>query len=437
MHVPKTRSGLVLVLLFVACAPVLAQELQAGTAVRDITPQSPVPMWGYGDRHALLSKGVMDPLYAKALVLEAGEARIAIVTTDIGRAPTEAIMQRIRPAALEKAGVQHVLISGSHTHHGPVIEMIDEAGKGKGTFDAAVAYTKTYEAALIDVIVEAAGNLEPARIGYGSSQVDLNRNRQAKVEPKPRETELTVVRVDAATGNTLATIVNFAAHPTMQPGEDLRFSADYCGWMMKTVEESVAGQCMFVQGAAGDMSVQAPQEASTPELYGKVLAAEVLKVASGIQTTSPETPSIQFTEHTFEGKSRVDLANPMIQTLLKSAFFDEFVEAFMVELRGETIRPVLSTALINREIYFVGVSGEFFSSHSVRLKQRIRGAQVVFQGYCNGHHLYFPTIEQAAQGGYGADATVSWVPLGMGEEMMNQAVIDYYTMRGELKSGMP
>jgi len=44
--------------------------------------------------------------------------------------------------------------------------------------------------------------------------------------------------------------------------------------------------------------------------------------------------------------------------------------------------------------------------------------------------MYFPTVEGAAEGGYGADATVSWVSLGAGEEMMNQALIDIYTMLG-------
>jgi hypothetical protein len=30
-------------------------------------------MWGYGERHAALSTGVRDPLYAKAVVIVAGK----------------------------------------------------------------------------------------------------------------------------------------------------------------------------------------------------------------------------------------------------------------------------------------------------------------------------------------------------------------------------
>ena len=45
-------------------------------------------------------------------------------------------------------------------------------------------------------------------------QVDMNRNRHSKIEPKPRDTELAVVRFDDLDGKTIAVMVNFAAHPT-------------------------------------------------------------------------------------------------------------------------------------------------------------------------------------------------------------------------------
>ena len=45
--------------------------------------------------------------------------------------------------------------------------------------------------------------------------------------------------------------------------------------------------------------------------------------------------------------------------------------------------------------------------------------------------MYFPTIEATSVGGYGADATVSWVPVGAGEEMMNKALINLYTLLGK------
>jgi hypothetical protein len=93
---------------------------------------------GYGARHDLLSQGVVDPLWAKTLVIEAGRATLPIVGMDLGRGPTTATMNRIRQA-VAPAGIANVLVCGSHSHHGPVIELRDRPGFGKGKLDDVVA----------------------------------------------------------------------------------------------------------------------------------------------------------------------------------------------------------------------------------------------------------------------------------------------------------
>jgi hypothetical protein len=45
--------------------------------------------------------------------------------------------------------------------------------------------------------------------------------------------------------------------------------------------------------------------------------------------------------------------------------------------------------------------------------------------------MYFPTIEAASEGGYGGDATVAPVQIGAGEQMINRALINIYTMLGK------
>jgi hypothetical protein len=89
--------------------------------------------------------------------------------------------------------------------------------------------------------------------------------------------------------------------------------------------------------------------------------------------------------------------------------------------------------LLNRSIALVGVSGEFFCSHSLRLKERARVQQLFFFGYCNGYHQYFPTIEAVAEGGYGADNAVAPAAVGAGEQIMNTALVWIYQMRGKIK----
>src|SRR5262245_24956835 len=131
------------------------QTLKAGSARRDITPREPVPMWGYGSRHDALSEGTLDPLYADALVMQAGDKKLAIVGLDLGRSPAEASLQRIRQQIKTAAGIEYSFIAGSHTHHAPVLELTDEPRKGQGRFDAALRYYKQMEEGIVAAILEA------------------------------------------------------------------------------------------------------------------------------------------------------------------------------------------------------------------------------------------------------------------------------------------
>jgi len=113
-----------------------------------------------------------------------------------------------------------------------------------------------------------------------------------------------------------------------------------------------------------------------------------------------------------------------------TAFFEDLVAAFEREYQGG-VRPHLTTALLDDRIAFVGVSGEFFCGHALSLKRRARLEHVFFFGYCNDYHQYFPTIEGAAEGGYGADPGVSAAEVGAGERMIDRALMQLYAMRGK------
>jgi hypothetical protein len=128
-------------------------------------------MWGYGDRHDALSTGVQDALHADALVLDCAGKKLAIVSLDLGRAPAEHWLQNIRKRIKDEAGIEYSFIAGSHTHHGPVLELSDEPGKGKGKFDATLRYYPKLEDGIVAAIVEANGKLTPARMATGSVQL--------------------------------------------------------------------------------------------------------------------------------------------------------------------------------------------------------------------------------------------------------------------------
>src|SRR5947209_9224162 len=151
-------------------------------------------MWGYGARHDALSTGALDPLYATALVLLADTNKLAIVGLDLGRSPSEKSLQIIRQRIKADCGIDYSLIAGSHTHHGPVLELSDEEGKGKGKFDSAIRYYQEMEEEIVAAIIEANSRLTPAKWAAGSIRLDgFNRNRQTKIEPKPVDRDLAVI----------------------------------------------------------------------------------------------------------------------------------------------------------------------------------------------------------------------------------------------------
>ncbi len=431
----NVRRGVILtcMLCIFVCQNTYAAQFNAGAAQLEITPEKPMPMWGYGARHAALSQGKRDALFAKAVVIEAGLSKLALVSLDLGRSPTESMMTRIRESIKASVQIDTVMICGSHTHHGPVIELLDEPGKGKGPFDDAVAYASHLERSIIAVIEQAAREMRPARWGWSSKPVQMNRNRHSKRPNPPTDSELSVVRIDTRDGQPLAVLVNYAAHPTMLPAEQLTFSADWPGQMTQHVEQQLKVPCLFLQGAAGDMSTRSDDATRTIEEFGTAMGNHVIEVHQTISTSVPRRSRIDVREESFEVKTRMPMGNPVTMMMFSNAFFPELAAATLTEdLKHEVMRPQLIVVMINRELALVGGSGEFFCRHSLLLKERSKDVKTMFLGYCNGHHMYFPTIEAVAEGGYGADSAVSWVEIGTGERMMDRALIHIYEILGKL-----
>jgi hypothetical protein len=399
-----------------------ADGLKAGAAKAEITPPTGYAMWGYGARHDQPSEGVLDALHARALVLAAGPEKVALVSLDLGRAPPRQSTAAIR-ARLKDAGIEHIFLVASHTHHGPVLELDDWPEPKK-------SYVRELEQKLADLILEANKALKPARIGVASKEVPFNRNRHSKRDDKPVDRELLVLRVEGADGKPIAHAVNFAAHPTMTAASLRKFSADYPGALAALVEKETGAPCLFLQGAAGDLSTN-PGDNAGPEKFGQALGREALALAKTVRCQESKEATLAAREEDFTFKSRVDLGNAVVRGLYDRAFFPKLVDFYEREYR-EGVRPHLTVALLDRRLGFVGVSGEFFCGHALSLKRRARLEHVFFLGYCNDYQQYFPTIEAAAEGGYGADPTVSPVEVGAGERMTDRALTHLYKMRGLL-----
>ncbi len=286
------------IVVFFLCmlASAAAEEttpLRAGVARADITPTVSMPMYGYENRECGPSNGIHDPLHAKALVLESGGGRIAIVTLDLGSIVSEHLKDEVKT----KLNIPVLLLSASHDHSAPSFLPFGSAPVRGGS---GAAYQAELERKIFGAVEQASRSMFSAKLaaGRGSIQLGYNRlipqedgrSRVAYRNPEripygPVDPEFMLLRIDDEAGRTRALIVQYAVHGVVLGKTNCKFSADYPGVMQAAVEREIPGaQVMFVQGGAGDINPlfmgRTGDEATDfgiAQKMGELLAAEVLK----------------------------------------------------------------------------------------------------------------------------------------------------------------
>ena len=246
-----------------------AAAMRAGAAKADITPPGGEVLWGFEDR-LKPATGTIDPLYARVLVLEAGDKRLALVTLDLGRSFGPASLGRLRESAKRSSRISCLLVAASHTHSAPIVD--DEYKNGTPAWERA-ALEKIGHA-----IQEAAQGMVEARIGTGTGVAYIGHNRLrvnsdgsvswfernlTRVPTAPVDPTVSVLRVDRMDGSPIAILTNYACHPVVFGSDNLRYSADFPAVMNRVVEEKFGGRTLsfFLQGAPGDIN---PYFAVTP-----------------------------------------------------------------------------------------------------------------------------------------------------------------------------
>lgn len=426
-----------------------ASGLMAGLAVRDVTPPPNVPMWGYSDRKGP-STGMLDPLHARTLVLKAGDKMVALVTMDLGRTPRPAVLDRIRETA-KASGVTECIFTASHTHGGPVMEADD------------APHVQRIAELLTQSIAEAATTLVPVKIGIGSVQLDVSHNRrwitpsgtcemlwrnEKKIPTQPVDREATLIKLDTEDGKPFATLVHFACHPVVLAGDNLEYSADYVGEMCRLVKEKTGAECLFLLGGCGDINPyldKTPRDQGGVESMrnvGKECADAVLRALPEIPTAAPQTPSLAYASAMVSVGTRWDFTNPEQQKVFR-AIYGRLFDSYLNDLTPDLAVPV-STLLINRELALSFMPGELFTQHQLDLKHHAPLAatypydggtarrRALLVGYSDDFHLYFPTVKDAAAGGYGGIAA-TYVGLGAGDKLVLEAQVQIGKLAERLK----
>ncbi len=424
----------------IAASVCRAASLRAGVAKVDITPPPGQLLYGYSERRTP-AQGALDLLYARVLVVEAGENRLAWVDLDLGRPFGPESIREIREAARNSSRISCLLVEATHTHSGPAVM---DAYRGARPAWETAAIGKIERA-----ISEAAGRLVEARIGTGYGEAIIGYNRRwvnldgtvsmlwrnlTHIPTFPVDPTVGVLRIDTAGGRPMAVLVNYACHPVVL-GMNLQYSADFPGVMTRTVEEALGATalCFFIQGAPGDINPLARAVADDgPEqlkIAGRGLGESAGRIARSIHTEAEPNATLEVAEDEISFSLRWN-PEKFRRGLLTEGGPDVFNNYF------ERIAPVMRlpvvTILINRRIALMTMPGEPFVIFQMNWRDRCPVPDAFFLGYTNGYFGYFPTIAAAAQGGYGASNSNTWVEVGAGEHMVDHAVTRIYEMLGRL-----
>ena len=150
--------------------------LLAGAAMVDITPAAGTHLAGSAMGERRPARTVLDPLFAKAVILTQGDRRICLVTLDV-TIVDEPYTTQIRQGIADRAGVpvEAVMVHGIQTHSAPGLGRfmldpdfpLETTPETEYLWGSESAYAEKVTQAAIQAAVDAASRLQPARIGVG------------------------------------------------------------------------------------------------------------------------------------------------------------------------------------------------------------------------------------------------------------------------------
>jgi neutral ceramidase len=422
--------------------------LHAGAAEAVITPPVGTLLDGYSGRDGG-AVGIHDDLHARALVIDDGATSAAIVSADligVDRRLVAAIRERASAATGIPAA--HIMVAATHTHAGPagLRRELDEP------------LTEMMARTIAGAIEAAHRALRPAVLKAGRGSVDsVSQNRR---DPDgPCDDALRVLLFDSPDprDGAIASVVNFACHPTVLFRTNMLVSADYVGHAIRTVR-NVLGDApvLFLNGACGDVNPSwIEQRHDEAERVGSIVGSEAARrlqelrplggqhkvwsirwdeltdkpVTSGrlieaprIRTASRNvavplrrlSPPVWYDEQLASLEARRTALAPDDQEGLRRVM--EQVTRFRTERTvAERLRSGYELHYVHPEIHAIslgegcailGLPGEFFVETGRAIQEASALPDLLVAGYAN-HYLGYVVPRHAFEaGGYEAGVTV-------------------------------
>jgi neutral ceramidase len=235
------KSQIIILAILIAMLPcgafaqAPASSFRVGAAKVDITPTQ-LPK---------TSEGILDHIYARAIVIDNGATSAALVSADTGMLG-EQVWRTVSQRIEKELGIpaQNLIMNPTHTH-----------SASGGSADQ-----------VFNVIKAAKEKLQPARIGYGTgvSYINVNRNIIDRKTNKwwegpnydgPSDKTVAVIKFETTNGEPIAVYYNYACHAVVTGNTDM-LSGDYPGATSRYIEDSFDDKivAVFSAGAQGDQN---------------------------------------------------------------------------------------------------------------------------------------------------------------------------------------
>jgi hypothetical protein len=373
----KHLLGLVWLLASVCCA---MADFKAGISVRVVTPDPLLPViGGIGASHPVTGK--KGELTVRALVLEEGTNRVAIVSSDFLGFPA-VLGNRVR-AAVKDIPAADILIGATHTHSAPDCYGFPD---GKGGTASDPKYLEMVCQRMAEAINEATQQLQPARlkIATGPAKGKIAFNYYAEHLYDPR---CSVIQALDNTGKPIATLVNYAIHPEVLGSDVGICSPDLIGPLYDEIAAKGGGIGIFMNSAQGGMvtadnRLEKGGDARTWDeclRIGHLLADEAMRIVQDAE--------VQATPHLFCAARKLVLpvdSQGMRSLMKQMPGFDSST--------GESVTTQFNLVNVgNAQI--LTIPGEALPNIGYYLKRKMRGENNLLFGLTNDAFGYILTKE--------------------------------------------
>jgi putative membrane-bound dehydrogenase-like protein len=392
---------------------------RAGAAKRDITPDYPVRLSGFGFRRSE-SEGVQHPIHARALAMVFSDGQpFVMVTVDTCGVSTK--LRNDVLARLDKYSIasERFALLATHTHTAPMIDGVLPTLFGEPIsaphHERIVRYTRELTDCIVQVVGEALGNMVPARISLFNGEVGFAINRRTTGGPVDHDLPVLVIR--NAEDRIIAVHASYACHCVTLSNNLI--GGDWAGFAAEFVERLNPGSVGLISIGCG--ADQNPDTGVTGDrieaarCQGAAIADEIKRLLSG------EGRSI---DGQLRGQwERLSLALDTPRT--EDQWRDRVGQggAIGYHAQRQLDRIAAGQQLTNRidypiqtwkfgdQLAMAFLPGEVVVDYSLRLKEKYGRDRVWICAYANDTPCYIPSERILREGGYEGEGAMVYYDL--------------------------